>query len=350
MNEPHKRLRTLRTLNGLTQKEMAALFGIGQPQYSQIEQGRRSLTPGHRGTAQYYFGLEPTFFDEPAVPYSVTSLNYRRRKLTSRDTEMATATFGLAEQAVRAGKGTNGLEALVKEPVSSKRAMSIVEKLAAEARALIGLKPDTVVKNVTRCMDHIGIIVAQLENPKLPMDRIDGISTPTHTSEPFVAALNYDVPGDRLRFSAAHELGHILMHTVGHDGSLADREAEADMFASAFLLPREPMLDLLSPELTLEGYARLKAKWGVSIQALVRRARDIGVIDENRYRSLMIQISSRGWRKNEPVNIPVEKPLTHQTTLPLASTTLEAPAIQIEPIRRAEEKLASVTNIFDKRP
>ena len=349
MNNAHRRLQTLRALNGLTQKEVAALFGIGQPQYSQIEKGLRTLTPAHRVTAQLYFGVDSDFFDVPAVPYSATSLNYRRRKLTAREIDMATATFGLTEQAVRVGKGDSGLEALATKSVASKRSLAVVEKFAAEARALIGLKQDAVVKNVTRCMDRIGIIVTQLGNPKLPMDRIDGISTPVQSDQPFVAALNYDVPGDRLRFSAAHELGHILMHSVGHDGSLAEREAEADMFASAFLLPREPMLDLLTPQLTLDGYARLKAQWGASVQALIRRARDLGVIDDGRYRSLMIQVSSRGWRKNEPVNIPIEAPLMGKPALPVVVATPEAPSNRDEPLRQDAKEIASVTSIFDKR-
>ncbi|WP_288857745.1 XRE family transcriptional regulator [uncultured Corynebacterium sp.] len=311
-----ERLRTLRVLNGLTQKEVAEVLGVGQSQYSQIEKGVRAFTPAHQSAAQFYFGVSAEFFMQPAVPYTTTSLNYRRRKLAARHMNMATATFGLTEQAVIGEGDKNHLDVLATEPVASRRSLHGIEKFAAETRDLIGIKSDAPINNVTRCISSIGIIVTRLDNPKLPMDRIDGISTPSLSSSPFVAALNYDVPGDRFRFSAAHELGHIMMHSVGHDGSLADREAEADMFASAFLLPREPMLDLLSPSLTLEGYARLKAKWGVSVQALVRRAKDLDVIEAERYRSLMIQISSRGWRKNEPVFIPVEKPLGYPARLP----------------------------------
>ena len=121
------------------------------------------------------------------------------------------------------------------------------------------------------------------------------------------------------------------------------------MFASAFLLPREPMMDLIAPDFTLESYARLKAKWGVSIQALVRRARDVGIIDYNRYRSLMIQISSRGWRKNEPVHIPVEMPLTRTPSLPTLghAETAEAELATTAP-QHTPSQMASVTNRFEK--
>lgn len=323
MTTAHYRLRTLRALNGLSQKEFASILGVGQSQYSQIEKGLRAFTSAHKVATQLHFGVGSDYFDAPPLTYSSTSLNYRRQKLSVRQLDMATATFGLTEQAVRTPGSINPLEPLATSPVMSRRTLKTVEGFAAETRAMIGLKPDAAINNVTRCLDKLGIVVTALNNPLLPMEKIDGISTPTHSHSPFVTALNYDVPGDRLRFSAAHELGHIMMHPIGHDGSLADREAEADMFASAFLLPRLPMLDLLSPDLTLESYARLKAKWGVSIQALVRRARDLEVIDYARYRSLMIQISSRGWRKAEPVHIPVEIPITRTPSLPTVTSQAE---------------------------
>jgi len=349
VNNAHHRLQTLRALNGLTQKEFAAILGVGQAQYSQIEKGLRALTPAHKVSAQLHFNLDSDYFDAPALTYTATSLNYRRQKLSVRHLNMATATFGLTEQAVRSPGQSNPLDVLATTPVASRRSLATVEKFAAESRELIGIKPDAVINNVTRCLDRIGIIVTGLTNPLLPMERIDGISTPIRSQAPFVTALNYDVPGDRLRFSAAHELGHIMMHTIGHDGSLADREAEADMFASAFLLPREPMMDLIAPDFTLESYARLKAKWGVSIQALVRRARDLGIIGYNRYRSLMIQISSRGWRKNEPVHIPVEMPLTRAPSLPTLghAETAEAEPATAAP-KHASSQMASVTNLFEK--
>ncbi|MDO5670840.1 MAG: ImmA/IrrE family metallo-endopeptidase [Corynebacterium sp.] len=349
MSNAHHRLHTLRDLNGLTQKEFASILGVGQAQYSQIEKGLRALTSAHRVSARMHFQLDSDYFDEPALTYTATSLNYRRQKLSVRQLNMATATFGLTEQAVRKPGQGNSLDVLATTPVASRRSLTTIERFAAEARSLIGLKPDAVINNVTRCLDKVGIIVTGLTNPLLPMEKIDGISTPTRSQAPFVAALNYDVPGDRLRFSAAHELGHILMHTIGHDGSLADREAEADMFASSFLLPREPMMDLLSPDLTLEAYARLKAKWGVSIQALVRRARDLDIIDYNRYRSLMIQISSRGWRKNEPVHIPVEIPLTRIPTLPTLPQTAKSESQQtMHDSKHSPPQVASVTHIFER--
>jgi hypothetical protein len=63
---------------------------------------------------------------------------------------------------------------------------------------------------------------------------------------------------------------------------------------------------------TLTSLAGLKPRWGVSIQTLIYRAHELGIIADRQYRYLFEQVSIRGWRTREPENldIPVEKPRT----------------------------------------
>lgn len=310
MIDPNQRLRNLRQLNGMTQKAFAAELGIGQAALSQIERGDRPLTAKHMVTARRRFNIPFDFFEAPPITYGPNDLNYRTRKLTRAQQDRAAITFGLIEQDVRSttdvSNPTGSLDAADHDDLRA-RPLREIEALAAAARQLIGIRSDKVINNVTRCIERLEILVTGLPAWD-PNARIDGISSPRRTEESFVVALDLDKPGDRLRFSAAHELGHVLVHTESKPLSREAREAEADTFASSFLLPREAMLDELSPALTLAGYLRIKARWGVSMQAVIRRSFDLGVIDRDRYRSLQIQISSRGWRKDEPVEIPKETP------------------------------------------
>src|SRR5260370_39992937 len=62
------------------------------------------------------------------------------------------------------------------------------------------------------------------------------------------------------------------------------------------------------PPGTLCGPATPKARWRVSLQALLQRGRSLGILDESRHRYVYTQISVKGWRKDEPVEIPLEKP------------------------------------------
>jgi Zn-dependent peptidase ImmA (M78 family) len=101
--------------------------------------------------------------------------------------------------------------------------------------------------------------------------------------------------GDRQRWSAGHELGHLVMHF----GKIirGDEHKQADVFAGELLLPKTAMLREIVPPVTLSSLAALKPRWGVSIQALIYRAQELGIITDRQYRYLFEQISVRGWRK-----------------------------------------------------
>jgi Zn-dependent peptidase ImmA (M78 family) len=60
---------------------------------------------------------------------------------------------------------------------------------------------------------------------------------------------------------------------------------------------------------TLRNFQFMKAHWGVSIQALIMRGSQLGVIDPARKTSLFKQISARHWRKAEPLLVHREEPV-----------------------------------------
>jgi len=84
-------------------------------------------------------------------------------------------------------------------------------------------------------------------------------------------------------------------------------ESEADQFASEFLMPAREIRDDLRG-LTIAKAANLKLKWRVSMQAIIRRAKDVGAITADKYKSLCVQISQLGYRKNEPNPLELEHP------------------------------------------
>jgi Zn-dependent peptidase ImmA (M78 family) len=111
----------------------------------------------------------------------------------------------------------------------------------------------------------------------------------------------------RSRFDAAHELGHLVLHQHFAESDLREREVlervegEANSFGSAFLMPADTFSkDIL--DTGLDGFLKLKAKWGVSVQAMVVRSHSLGIVSENQYRELFRQMSMKGWRrtKGEP--------------------------------------------------
>ena len=71
-------------------------------------------------------------------------------------------------------------------------------------------------------------------------------------------------------------------------------EREAHLFAGALLLPAEDMSRTVQRNATLSDFLKIKSGWGASIAASISRARALGIISSERYRSLQIQLSSRG--------------------------------------------------------
>ena len=109
----------------------------------------------------------------------------------------------------------------------------------------------------------------------------------------------------------AHELGHILMHACGEDNEDVSkdefnaREKQANFFASALLLPRETFTRSVSAyPINVDYYGTLKRKWKVSMQAMMYRARQIGIITNNQFQYMMRIVSKNGWRTKEPGDVP----------------------------------------------
>lgn len=138
---------------------------------------------------------------------------------------------------------------------------------------------------------------------------------------PFVF-LNTRKSSERSRFDAAHELGHLVLHRHGMfmagnqlnrfdedyqpteskrpNGSRREFESEADDFASAFLMPEASVKAHVRSMISLEVLISLKSVWGVSLAALVRRLKELGLISDWMYRELFVSLSQRGYRRVEP--------------------------------------------------
>jgi Zn-dependent peptidase ImmA (M78 family)/transcriptional regulator with XRE-family HTH domain len=106
----------------------------------------------------------------------------------------------------------------------------------------------------------------------------------------------------RQRFDLAHELGHLVMHTDAEPGGRVV-EDQAHRFAAELLMPADGIRELLPTAMgggAWRALGRLKEQWGVSMQALLYRARRLGRLSEVSYRNAMATISARGWRRDEP--------------------------------------------------
>ena len=173
------------------------------------------------------------------------------------------------------------------------------------------------IPNLTKLLEDKGVIIIKLD---FGTEKIDGLTTVT-TANRKIMFINEHMPNDRIRFSLAHELGHLIMHIEKTPRSVETVEDEADMFASEFLMPENEIAPLLQG-LDLPILAQLKRRWRVSMRALIRRAKDVGAINQDEYRRFQILFSKKGFNKNEPVLLPVEQPTLLSETLDLYKSEL----------------------------
>lgn len=190
------------------------------------------------------------------------------------------------------------------------RALIELEQIAADVRTLWGLG-DGPIDALQYALESNGIVVTGFDASE---NKIDAFSQRiiTSTGEVCIVALNQgEKPEGRIRFDMAHELAHILIHPWSEDldciskEEFKQRETQANIFAGAFLLPRESFSkDIMAHPTDLKYYQWLKKKWKVSIQAMIYRSHQLKIISSNQYQYMMRQISKNGWRHSEPGDTP----------------------------------------------
>lgn len=187
----------------------------------------------------------------------------------------------------------------------------------------LGNKP---IENIIFIAEEKGVLVTTFETST---DTIDAFSQMVDVDGQSIYLIGYSsnkTSASRIHFDIAHELGHILMHEWSEDiemlskDEFKERENEANLFASAFLLPKDTFYyDVKQRPNSIPYYTELKKKWKVSIAAMIRRAYTLEVISYQEYQNMMRDLQRRGLRKKEPLD----------DTLITAKPTLLKTAIQM---------------------
>jgi len=171
-----------------------------------------------------------------------------------------------------------------------------VEKAAQQLRDEWALGTDPLFNLLELLEDH-GIKILELEvDPSL-----DGFSTWVNNSVP-VIGLNKALAGhlDRYRFNALHELGHLFLNIQSF--SVREQEKLCHYFAGAMLLDHRVIaheLGLKRRRVSLQELAALKKQYGISIQAIVYRLNELGIISQATYNSIFKFMSQNNLRKDE---------------------------------------------------
>jgi len=299
-----ERIRQARTAAGLTQDEV-----VGQLEDYGVELTKGGLSKYERGgstpPASTLRGLgrvldvKPSFFfEQPSA--SVQWLAFRKASALGKKRQERIKI--LAEQRVDSiVQLLDVLEPKAKPRVPKTTAITGPEDVEAAATRLrdawkLGEQP---IESVTAAIELNGGIVVE---PAEEDDGFDGLSGWVNDRIP-VTVVSPSVSDDRRRFSLAHELGHLFMDCQGVDEKTEERYAHR--FAAAFLVPASVAKRELGERrrhLNFRELGLLKRRHGLSMQAWIFRAADLGIIDDAHKRTLYVEMGRRGWRRREPVD------------------------------------------------
>lgn len=176
----------------------------------------------------------------------------------------------------------------------------VPELAAQEVRARWGLGEQPI-GNLVHLLEAHGIRVFSLT---ADTKDLDAYCLNWH-GRPFIF-LSREKSGERHRFNAAHELGHLVLHGEDKTPNGPQAEAEANQFAAAFLMPRAGVLAQGLRNAHVQRILQAKKRWNVAAMAMAHRANELGLMTEWAYRTACVDLSRLGYRRGEPGGIPHE--------------------------------------------
>jgi Zn-dependent peptidase ImmA (M78 family) len=191
-----------------------------------------------------------------------------------------------------------------------------IEVLAEKVRRQLGLGLGPI-SNVLKLLESIGCIVVNLADAD---EKIDAFST--YTGKPIVVRNTLKQSPGRLRFDFSHELGHLIMHQ-GIETGCRITEQQANNFASAFLMPRSSFAAefprVRGANLNWEALVQMKVRWGVSLKAIIYRAKALGILSPEKTKSAYVYLSKNGFTKDERGDelMTIEQPTMLQKAIDL---------------------------------
>ncbi|MGW1296634.1 helix-turn-helix domain-containing protein [Streptomyces sp. NPDC002533] len=287
-----ERLVLARQRRRMTLAALAAKSGVSAQSITAFENSRKQPSEDSLASLADALGYPVRFFSRPApVELTPDAVSFRApSKMTALERDSA-----LSSGAIAADLNT-WMEERFKLPQPNLPTFPhrSASEAAAQVRAAWGLG-ESPVPNLVHLLEANGVRVFSLASDCLDADAFSTIKTTT----PFVF-LNTRKTGQRGRFDAAHELGHLILHCQHRIPRGPATESEADEFASAFLMPKAGILAQQLHNASVERILSAKRKWGVSAMALTYRLRKLELLSEWRYTQTVKELTRRGYRRGEP--------------------------------------------------
>lgn len=287
------RLTQARHLAGKTKKEIAEAIRVTPAAVGQYESGITKPRPELIPLLADTLGVPITFFvsGRPHARLDASGAHFRslrsarawqRDKAVAHVKQVWELTLALEKRVqlppvdlpgFAGGEMHSGVD-LPRSPVEAARALRAYWRL--------GTGP---ISHLVRHLETHGIVVDAPPGDRADRE-VDAFSI-SYLRPIMVLTANRTDDVYRYRFTAAHELGHLVLHGDTAPGD-TQHEREADAFAAEFLTPRDSIMPELPARVDLRRLADLQHVWGVSVDSLLYRCREVGLLSD--------QTAARAWR------------------------------------------------------
>lgn len=323
------RIYQARLSRGLSMSELADLIGVSKQAISQYETGKTKPTEGTLNIIASTLRYSVDFFRKPTPSNNSTASGvFFRSNKTAKQKDLKASEMKievlreiddyLAQyinfpkvELPRVDYDYNGVEPIGNE---------VIEEYALKLREYwkMGKGP---IENLMNLVQRNGVVVSSM---KFKADKLDGLSE-WYNNTPYIFMSRDKDTNCRIRFGIAHELGHLLMHAGNIPQEDLTKEAihrkledEANRFAGAFLLPEETFCNDVY-KTSIDHFIQLKAKWKVSLSAMIMRCKTLNMLTTNQLKYLNDQMTQRKYWRHEPLDneMPIERPFAHRQAITL---------------------------------
>jgi len=302
-----QRLKAARLMAGLSMDALVAAMNHGISKQAISKYENNLMQPDSRilialGKA---LSVQPDFFFSQ-VELSLDAVNFRKKASLGKkavDSLKAKVKDELERYLELESFLPNELAAAPKPEQIAIGSHEEIEQAAIQLRLDWGIGAEGPVAYLVDLFEKHGIKVVELDGP-MGFDGLSGIID----KQPFMV-LNKHAPADRKRLTGLQEFAHLFLT---YPASLGEKEQKklCHAFGGAFLMPKPVMIRELGAKRTNISYYELnslKSQYGISMQAIMYRARQHGILTDYAYDAFVKDLSFRGWRKNEPGAYPLQE-------------------------------------------
>lgn len=300
INKFGERLRSARKMAGMSLEALAQATGslVSKQAIGKYEKGQ--INPSSEVLLALAKALEVKvdyFFH--SSQFAISGLEFRKKsKLSKKEEEQIKyQTIDFLQKYIEVEKILN-LPHTAVSPVKRRKIRSHedIERVAAEIRQNWNLG-EAPIQQLTELLEDKGFKIFEVETS----ENFAGLSGYAEGMDIPVIAVFKEGDCVRKRFTIAHELAHLLLDFT--DCENENHEKLCHAFAGALLLPEKVIREEFGGErkkMTEWELKKLKGMYGISMQAIMARARTLGLVSAHTYKMFHIYVSKNGWRKDEP--------------------------------------------------